>query len=303
MKILLLCVALLGNLAATPSRAVSVSEEPAGSNPTQFAILRTETDNLGSYYSYRKKTTLEEFTKGAPGQPRSTLLLDITYHVDVNHSDRNTQPELKETIHHQDAELPMATVLQRYPQRNWTRWTPEQMEKLTVDPANGIRYQNRITLLNGEAAQRLFDGHRPELPWTLAELSEDANSLYLRLEKACEDGVHDSRIFAVSPEITKQVRDQSTLKPLYLIAGKFASEQEALTEARALKAKTVAQKTYGFHPEVWSVADATGKTLYVIAEQFSMELIERGGVEKLEQILGIKLVPMTSKNFKERTHL
>lgn len=304
MKTLILSLTLLGNLAATPNRAVSVSEQPAGSNLTEFAILRTETDNLGSYFSYRRKTTIVEFTKVKPAEPRSTLLLDITYHIDVEHSDRNTLPEVKENIHHQDATLHWAAILQCYPQQSWTRWTADQMEKVTVHPIAGIRYNNRVLLLDGSKIQQnVFGGIRPELPWKLTEISEDANSLYLRLGKIFEDGVHDSRIVAVSPGITKQIRDQALLKPLYLIAGKFGTEQEALAEARALKAKAAAAKNHRFHPEVWSVWEPTDKIVYVIAEQFSMELIDRGGVQALEKLLEIDLVPVGSKNFRERTLL
>jgi hypothetical protein len=304
MKTLAPFIALLGNLAATPDRTVSVSEQPAGSNPAEFAILRTETDNLGSYYSDRKKITLEEFTKDKSAEPRTTLLLDISYHIDPQHSDRNTLPEVKETIHHQDATLHWAAILQRYPQHSWTRWTPEQMEKVTVHPIAGIRYNNRVLLLDGSKIhQNVFDGIRPELPWELTEISEDANSLYLRLEKTFEDGVHDSRIVAVPPGITKRVRDQALLKPLYLIAGKFGSEQEALAEARALKTKAAAAKSYQFHPEVWSVWEPTDKIVYVIAEQYSMELIDRDAVQALERLLEVELVPMGSKNFRERTQL
>ena len=52
-------------LAATPDHAVSVTERVLGSNPIGFAVLRTETDNLASYYSSRVTTWLDVGTSGA----------------------------------------------------------------------------------------------------------------------------------------------------------------------------------------------------------------------------------------------
>ncbi len=301
----LLFLCLVGITKGTPSQAVAVDEQPAGSNHVEYAILRTETDNLGSNYDYRRKIWLDEFTKSAanaPGEPRRTLLMDVSYAVDVDHTDRNSPPNVKETQHLLNPDLAWATVLQRYTQRTWKRWTPEQMAKLTVDPVAGIRFNDRLLLISGDDIQgRVFGGRLSETNWTLEEVSEDSNSLYFRLGKVLEDGDHEFRIAAISTALSKQVADQAILKPLYLVAGRFDSPEEALQEVRALQARAFEQKSYGFHPEVWSVWEPTDRIVHVIAQANSMQLIESGRMKSLEKALGIEWVPTTSTHFQERT--
>lgn len=50
-------------LRATPTRAVSIDERLLGSNKTHYAILRTEVDNMGSYYDRRTKQFLQVYRK------------------------------------------------------------------------------------------------------------------------------------------------------------------------------------------------------------------------------------------------
>jgi len=44
----------------TPDRVLDIEEDFLGSNAEAFAILRTEHDNLGSYYADRVKRYLDE---------------------------------------------------------------------------------------------------------------------------------------------------------------------------------------------------------------------------------------------------
>ncbi|MES2440891.1 MAG: hypothetical protein V4584_17630 [Verrucomicrobiota bacterium] len=293
---------LIHPLAATPDSGVSVTERLLGSNSTAFAILRTETDNLGSYYSARATTWLDEIPKTQDGREKvkSTLLLDVTHTADVNHSDPNTPPPVAEKINSQDSSLALASVLQRYSGQTVRSWTPDQLSTLEIHPVAGIRFNLKLPLIDGASVQKkIFGGRHAEESWSLNEVSEDSNCLYLTLSIG-GDSCPESRIVCVPPEITKHQRDQAAAQPVYLTAGKFDTREEATQAAVAMVAKAREMKIHGFHPEIWSLEDGTLKTKYVIAETFSTERIGTGGIPEMEKALEIKLTPMSSGRFIEK---
>lgn len=54
-------------LAATPDHAVTVNERLFGANATDYAVLRIEDDDQGSYYTFRVSTWLDEYSKESRG--------------------------------------------------------------------------------------------------------------------------------------------------------------------------------------------------------------------------------------------
>lgn len=290
-------------LTATPDHAVSVTERFLGSNSTGFVVLRTEIDNLSSYYSSRNTTWLDEIPKTVDGREKtkSTLLLDVTDSVDIDHTDRNTPAPVTESINSQDASLTLASILQKYPDHLGTSWTPEQLSKLTIDQVGGIHFNGKLYFIDGTFIQKTIfgDRHGEEL-WALSEVSEDSDCIYLRLSIGNDSGP-ESRIVCVPPDVTKRQRDQSTAQPVYLIAGKFKTREEAVQAARIMVTKAKGKKFYGFYPEIWSFEDGTLKTQYVVADSFSTERIIRGGIPEMEKTLEIHLTPMSSDHFIERT--
>lgn len=293
---------LIHPLAATPDHAVSVTERVLGSNPAGFAGLRTETDNLGSYYSSRVTTWLDEIPKTPEGREKvkSTLLLDVTHTVDVNHADPNIPPPVAEKINSLDASVTLASVIQRYSGEMRQAWTPEQLSKLEIDQVGGIYFNRKLALIHGTYVQeKIFGGRHADESWSLSEVTEDANCLYLRLSIGNDSGP-ESRIVCVPPEITKRQRDQASAQPVYLVAGEFESREEAVQAARPIMAKARELKIHSFQLEIWSLEDGTSKTKYVIADQSSTYRIGIGGIPKLESALEIQLTPMSSERFIEK---
>ena len=289
-------------LAATPDHAVGVSEHFLGSNPTAFAVLRRQTDNLGSYYSSRVTTWLDEIPKTSDGRDKvkSTLLLNVTFTVDIEHTDPNTPAPVSEKINSQDASLSLAAVIQRYPGQMLPSWTPSQLSRLEIHQIGGIHSNRRLSLVHGTyIREKIFGGRNAEDPWMIDEVSEDADCIYLRLSIG-HDSNRESRIVCVPPEITKQHRDQASAQPVYLIAGKFDTRNEAMVAAGTMVAKAREKKLHGFQLEIWSLEDGTLITKYVVAEKFSTERIQNVGIAEIENALEIRLTPMSSDRFIER---
>jgi hypothetical protein len=301
-RVLTALCSLIHPLFATPDHAVSVTERFLGSNSTGFAVIRVEADNLGSYYSSRITTWLDEIPKTPDGREKakSTLLLDVTRTVDIEHSDRNTPTPVAEKINRQDASMTLASVLQRYSGQMGQAWTPDQLSKLEIHPVGGVHFNRRLELIHGTFVhEKIFGGRHADKSWSLKEVTEDADCIYLRLSIGNDSGP-ESRIVCVPPEVTKKQRDQASAQPVYLVAGKFESRDEAMQAARAIMAKARELKVYGFVLEIWSLEDGTMKTKYVIAERFSTERIGKGGIPDMEKSLEIRLTPMSSGRFIEK---
>lgn len=294
---------LAAQLAASPDHAVTVSERFLGASATDYAVLRSEDDNQCSYYSSRVCTWLDEYSKESRGlgKTRSTLLLDVTYQRDANHSDRNTAAPVTETINSRDETLSMAELLQRYSGQVETSWTQEQLAKIEVHPEAGIHFRKHMLFFEGRviALEVFGDRHRGET-WTIEGVSQDMNVLYLRLAVG-QDQNRESRIVSVPPVLTKQALDQSTMQPIYLVAGRFDSLAEAVARGQALLEKARGLKIYNFHPEIWSVRQPTDRIEYLVAESYSKELLESARIPELEKALEIDFTPVSSERFIERT--
>lgn len=303
MKTMLGCLAAgflgAGDLFATPDHAVEVKEQFFGSNATDYAVLRTEDDNQASYYKSRVTTWLDEYSKEDTMREKvkSTLLLDVSYH---RSPDQKPDAPTTQEVHSQDATLPLALLLARYPQHATEPWTAENRAKLSVDPVRGIDFGNVFFFDGGVISREIFGGRHEGDTWTLDHVGGDANAIYLQLSCGQDQG-RETRLLCLPPGRSKQVRDQLTMQPIYLVAGTFATEEAAVASARELVKKAGEMKFYGIHPEIWSARPPTDKVVWHVVERFSTEMMESNAVPRAEAALGIRLVPMTSKSFIERT--
>jgi len=292
-------------LHATPDRVIHTDERLLGIGDGVHAILRTERDNLGSHYSDRENIWLDEYASGDAVRHlvKSTHLLDVTYVIDATHQDRNTPPPVERQVAHEDKTLTMASVLNRYPIRDFTPWADERMEALVSHPANGIRFKNRVMLLTSKNIDQAFREQHAEHPWTIESIVNGGGCLYLRITKTTPDEATETRVFHVSPENSQTVHDQLERQPFYFVAGSHETLEEAITAAGEFRERVREARFFGYHPEIWEERLPTNRTRYVIALQHSMHLIESGQQQKAQQALGVDLVPTSSKHFWKRTHV
>ncbi len=288
-----------GGLFATPDHAVDAKEQFFGSNETDYAVLRTEDDNQASYYHSRVTTWLDEYSKedALREKRKSTLLLDVSYH---RNPDEKPDSPATQVVHSQDATLPLALLLARYPQHSAVPWTEENRAKLNVDPVRGIDFGNVFMFDGGVISREIFGGRHTGETWTLDQVSGDANAIYLLLSCGQDEG-REKRLLCLPPGRSKQVNDQLAMQPIYLVAGTFDTEEAAVASARELVKKAVEIKNYDIHPEVWSARPPTDKVVWHVVEGFSTEMIGKNAVARTEAALEVRLVPMTSRGFIERT--
>lgn len=288
-----------GGLLATPDHAVDVKEQFFGSNTTDYAVLRTEDDNQASYYHNRVTTWLDEYSKEDARREnrKSTLLLDVSHHRNPDH-----QPDLPATqvVHSQDTTLPLAVLLARYPERVTESWTAENRAKLSADPVRGIDFGNVFFFDGGVISREIFGGRHGGEPWTLDQVSGDGNAIFLQLSWGQDEG-RETRLLCLPPGRSKQVNDQLAMQPIYLVVATFGTEEAAVAGARELVKKAAEMKFYGIHPEVWSARPPTDKVVWHVVEGFSTEMIGKNAVASTEAALEIRLVPVTSRGFIERT--
>jgi len=298
------CLAMAAALHATPDRMVAVTESLIGVGDGSYAILRTQVDNLGSYYSDRENHWLDEYDFGTKEKRpvKSIHLLDVTSSIDANHTDPNTSPAVERVVHHKDDSQSLADLLARFPVRNFHEWPAERMEDVSSHPQAGIRYKNRVFLMDAGVIDAAFPATDKDAPWTLEAVVEAGDHLLLRVAKF-RDEARDVRIFHVTPEDARLVRDQTALKPLYLVAGTFDTIDEAIRTAREMRVKSRNAKFYSFHPEIWEARLPTDRTVFMVAEEHSMELIQSGRLSKAVEILGTDLVPTSSGRFLRRTRV
>lgn len=292
---------------ATPDRYIVVDEQFAGSNLTDFIILRTETDNLGSYYGYRKKTYLDEYSKGVVDgkvvKKESRLLLDVNYSIDPEKPESNTQRVVLGTVNAKDDSVIWADMLHKYEPNVRRKWDTTLLSRLTTNQSGGVHFGKVDIIWGGTITQDVFGNRFPQSEWSIGEVIEDINCLYLRVKMGSEDERRESKLICISPRKSKEVLDHMDLAPIYLIAGSYGTEKEALEQTRALQEKCKQAKYYSFTPEIWSLRQKNDKMVYVIAEKDSMERIKNGTIEAMEKVLGVVLKPISSESFQEKTEV
>lgn len=293
---------------ATPDRQVTVDEQLIGSSAAGYVVIRTETDNLGSYYRSRTKRFLDEYSKNAAAienetavgvKTHSRLLLDVSTSIDPEHSDPLTKPAGSELVNEKDKTLALADILERYP-TNVTKWDAKRFSRLTMQQLGGVYLDSLCVVWGGTLTQTIFENRLPEAEWRLDEVLEDSNCIYLKVSKGT-DGEQQTRFVCIPPRRSRQIHDHLDLKPFYLSAGSFGTKQEALEKARALIEKSKANGLVGFNPEIWTMWKPTDKIVYVIAATYLQEPSTEESFAALEGVLGLHLVPLSSKHFREKT--
>ena len=279
----------------TPDREIKVEERLLGSNCDSFITLRTEVDNLGSHYRYRTRRFLVEYSKlqadpksklDLGAEVRSQLLLDVSTSLDVDQSGKES-----ETVNAKDDDVKLADLLSRFPNQP-KRWNDEKSGIIKCHATAGPRV-GRIGIAWGGWIKARFGADRNgDLEWTLSEVFEDANCLYLSVYSEN----HGQRLVSIPPRKTQQVRDQLAKQPVYLIAGKFKNGEEAVKRGRELMEKTQGK----FKPEIWSAGRWEEEMVYVVADSQSAEHINGNGFETLEALTGVDFTVMSSQDFDER---
>ncbi|RBP40533.1 hypothetical protein DES53_108240 [Roseimicrobium gellanilyticum] len=288
---------------ATPGQIVTVEEKLLGSNPTGYITLRTEVDNLGTYYGNRTQRFLVEYSK-EPSDPKqeaalgaqvqAKLLLDITTTNDATQDDPFTPEATTRKLNEKDGEVKLADLLERYPSQA-RKWSAENVVQLEVEPSKGLWLGSTNLAWAGWIKERFLEDRNSDLEWRLDEVYEDENCLYLSV--STEE--YGQRLVSIPPRKTKQVRDQLAKQPVYLIAGHSKNKDEAIKLAQELIKKTKGK----FRCEVWSSGRYAAEMIYVVADSDSSQHLARFRFEETEKLTGVDLSVMSSADFSERTEV
>ena len=273
----------------TPDRSVAVTERIIGANATGFAILRTESDNRGSYYIVEEKRYLDVYEKVNEDpdgvlakRTASTLLLDTSI---------TTIDGLSKSVNARDATVLLADLLQTYP-NSPVAWSADQFSKLESDPTGGIEVNSKSVVWGGSIKEFFRRGRNDDLGWRLDEVMQDENCLFLKVSAYLVDDAREQYWVCLSPERTRFVKAHLERQELYISAGSFASKEEALE-----KAKGFSGMKSRFSPEVWTIKKAAGEVGYLLVDTNSTENLRKGRFAAMEEALGVDLEIIPSKRF------
>lgn len=278
-------------LHATPNRSVSVSERLLGTSADGYAIIRTESDNMGNHYQENHVFWLDEYSKadGPSAKPvKSTQFLELDVSTDIEVTttagDRSQSPSL-------------ADVVERYPTMIFNPWDADQLAGLDFDPNTGhTTYKSQTLIEDGAILGTRFRSSGSENHLTLRSVAEDSNSTFLTISTPQDEG-SELRVICIPPKATGNIRALKKLMPIYLSAGTFESADEALGYLGKLKeSKTMPNEGL----MVWSVFHAdTEKTDYSVVLENSENIIRRNEFSANQEPLGINLIPISSEGFRE----
>ncbi len=301
---LLSWLAIAVSACATPDRVVHVKEDFLGSNEEGFVLLRTETDNLGSYYSDRAKHYLDEYEKtptregyslAVARRAKSTLILDTTHIKDPDGIE-------SETTHSEDATISLAALLKKYP-AGLQKWKAEQLAKIAPETKGaGIRAGRLPVVSDHEMTKEVFGSDSRDIKWMLEEAAEDMNCIYLKVSTGIGEDETSTQIRWVCnvPKKSQEIRDHLNLEPMCLVAGRHETVDLAVERARSIlaKAKELKQNLHGL--EVWKISQPTGNSIFSVVLRNSMRDIQPERFERLKNLIGMDLAPSTTQGFIER---
>jgi len=310
-RLLLLLMLLCCSAAqATPDRRLEVDEVLLGVNDKGFVSLRTERDNLCSYYRSRTKRYLDEYLKVQAGEkdqvPRqnpakSTLLLDVTYSRDPN--DQSAHPAITETVNARDDSVALAKVLSEYPEQPW-KWDAERRQRLVTSQRAGVSLGKQLDVVwGGFVTEKLFGERNTEQDWVLEEVYEDQNTLFLRVATPRQEDEKQSRFLSVPLRKTQQLKDHLSKHEVYLSAGSFLTEKQAVGKALEIAAERIRMDVPGPVPEVWTMRTSADKLAYVVAVCPLEQADTAEKFARLEGLLSVSLAPQASRDFQERIPL
>lgn len=281
-----------GLLSATPDGGITIVEKILGTNAEGYAIIRTVTDNPGSYYVEDVTVWLDEYLKkdGLAAKPKSTLLLDQKHTRDPGDGtfgkENNSPSNPKSTL---------ADFLDQYQINSLTPWTPDQVKELDFDSETcrtRFRSQNLVDPDQGKGEKHFrLD---PGAGW-LTGVAEDHNALFLTVFQE-GNRIRSTRIVCIPPKMTRNFRALKTLEPIYLSAGIFDSPEKALSRAMELTMDKAIRGKW----EVWE--DRHGepqKTSYVVVLARSGNVMSQNRRGKGQQRMGVPLLPIPSGGFRK----
>lgn len=303
-----------------------VEETFFGSNPTAYALLRTETETTDSDEFLRNRTWIDEYAKepvlsddysqkqyGEEDRIRhgayqskltqSTLLLDMTVRKNRESEPKASGSAAAENVASQSANTTLAAMLLRYPDRTMTRWSPAQMKELvqngffyhykTQTLVNGSLVRARILDLQGDAEMNQALG-----PTNVSVVEEDANCLYITFH-ATNPEHKQTRIFCILPAATANVRQLAKCEPFCLLAGRFDTKTEALESAKSLRSQLNTRQDFSdVELQVWHVYNTNyTRAFYFVVMPRTTELIKQGRVAKLQEFIGTRLPLVPSETF------
>lgn len=282
---------------ATPPQIIAKDERFFGSGGDTYAVLRTVTDNLGSYYRNRVATTLIERSKEGSVVRSEVLLLDREEIVDASYEGPGKAP-VKIVIHAKDGEAVLGTLLERWPDQGF-RLSPEELARFQIHEG-AVRFDERLQLIPAKVLLEAWRGEAPaESGWAVEGGIELGDTICLKLASKEEDGDSATLWVGVSSDQTMQVRAYRKMQPVYLVAGTYGSKDKAVEQAAKWVAALKARKYNGFHPQIWKLDDSLANPEYVVVDANSTHLIEAGKVAELEAALETHLLPMTNARLSE----
>lgn len=291
-----LLLGLAGTSMATPPQVIRADEKFFGSGTETYAVLRTVTDNKGSYYRSQSTTKLIERKKTTGEMVRETVMLDREEITDAEYDGPGKAP-VEIVIHAKDEKESLGVLLERWPGQG-TRTDPAELKRFKVH-ASGIRYDGRLELMKGNPyiANLKAEGLRFS-DWGLVDGLELRDSIFLKAIRADNEGDSDAIWMTVSPEITAQVRAFRKILPVYLSLGSSADRAEALELARKASATLKEAKFASQETEIWRTEQG-GSPLYRVVMTGSDYVIKNGKVEELGKLPDIHVVPISSEGFLE----
>lgn len=279
---------------ATPPDVETIDERLLGETDKEFAVLRVEDNNLGSYYLNREKVYLVERSKTDGRSTKETLLTDITKTTDATHEIPNTPPPVKSEVHAKDNTLLLGEVLARYPLVSEHSFQPGVRERFHVVDER-ILFGDRVEVLDaGTIAREVFGGRMAEVPLRLVAVQNAGATIYLKLSKEDDsDSGREARWVAVPPQVMQQVHADQTKESIYLAAGSFPSVEEARKKLAEWRDTCRAKKVPGFDPEIWSSSSSGGKFAVVLKN--SADLIRREKFAEIGTALELTLLPVAGE--------
>jgi hypothetical protein len=235
---------------------------------------------------YSKLQSDPNYEQDLGAEVRSQLLLDLSTTIDPDQSRMRS-----EVVNIKDQEVKLAELLSRFPLHP-ERWSDEKSGKIECHSAAGPSL-GRIQIAWGGFIKERFGADRNgDLEWTIREVFEDANCLYLSVISETQG----QRLVSIPPRKTQQVRDHLSKQPFYLVAAKFKDREEAVQSGQELMERTKGK----FRPEVWSSGRWKEEMIYVVVDSQSADHIKGNAFETLEAMTGVDFTVMSSQDFDER---
>lgn len=306
MKILFLSflLAMLGQ--ATPSRVAWETEVLLGTDAKGYAVMRTYNDTLGSYYADESKTYLDEFSKESGVRIRSTLLYSRKISIDVD-----DPHNISETRTAEDKELKLADVLAKYNVSLVPKVMPKWSDRLQWN-SQGICLDDSAHVypiysheLKEKYGLEQYQSPEDGLLGEITEIVVEEGAVFLTLSIDNYNGGDDgggirSKVVYLSATKAKRLLDWTKKDEMYLQVGNFETEAAAREAAQKLTKASEVKKVYYPDIQIWSKWLPTDQMTYLVVLGDAKKRIMNDRVEKLNGAFEVNLVPISSKNFRDR---